>query len=487
MAIDAGTSSIRAGLFDETGRCLRQASRLVAAPPTPVCSRFCSEVDPNELWSTACLAIRDLEVAPGTVAGVGVTAALGMVLAASDGSAQSPILTWQDRRAYHEALRIEQDVGAERVYAIAGRRIDPELTAARLMWFASNGPAVLMAADHCLSVKDWLVYKLCGEAVTDPATASYSLLYDVTEGAWSAEMLAHLSIRADLLPPVRNGDAVAGWVTAEAAGLTGLAQGTPVVVGGPDGTLGGIGGGVVHPGVAVDVLGTTDVVFACSGVARLDEARCLVLNRFPVDGRWSVGGPMAATGGVMGWLRDVLHGDIDTLTSEAAVLSRGAAGLTFFPSFAGSRTPRWNGDERGVIHGLGFEHGRGHLFRAALEGTAFEVGEVFAALDRSGVTVDEIRVVGGGTDNRLWLEIRAAVLGRPLVLPEVTEASALGAAMLAAVGVGLHADLGSAGKAMVRVREHIEPSSEAVAAYALLARRYAELRDCLSISRPPTP
>jgi len=138
---------------------------------------------------------------------------------------------------------------------------------------------------------------------------------------------------------------------------------------------------MVEPGIAVNVMGTTDVVFGCVDQPRFDPDRRLVLNRFPAGKAWCVGGPMASTGGAVAWLAGLLGADLRTLTAEAATIAAGSDDLIFSPVLAGSRTPRWDGTERGGVTRLGFEHGRGHLFRAALEGIAVEVAEVFDALE----------------------------------------------------------------------------------------------------------
>jgi xylulokinase len=481
LAIDAGTSSTRATLFNAAGLRVAHASR----PFSVALQASFAEADPDSLWAAVAGTIHDLGADRERIAAIGVTAAIAMVLTDAHGLPLAPICTWQDRRATREAALIESRLGAATVYGISGRRIAPELTGPLLLWFRDHRAGIFAKARLALTMKDWLLMRLCGEAVCDPAGASYSLLFDVGRGAWSQDLITELELPRDLFPEVRDGTAVAGRLTRQAANALGLLDGTPVVIGGPDGTVGGIGGGMVEPGIAVNVMGTTDVVFACVDQPYFDPGRRLVLNRFPVGDAWCVGGPMAATGGAIAWLAGVLGADLPTLTAEAAAIAAGSEGLIFSPMLAGSRTPRWDIAERGGLAGLGFEHGRGHLFRAALEGVAVEVAEVFDALAAADMPLREIRAVGGGAESPLWLEIRAALLGKPLIVPEVAEASALGAAMLAAVGVGLHADLRAASAAMVRSREKIQPSPDAIAIYARLKRQYLAYRHHLN--RLPAP
>jgi xylulokinase len=473
LAIDAGTGSVRAVLFDAAGHALAQASRAVDVKNGDIRS----EIDPHQLWASLISALREVTAGGRSIAAIGITAALGTILTTRNGDPLTPILTWQDRRAVIEAETIRTRIGAETLISITGRRADAELTAARLLWFATHAPQILDRAECVLTLKDWLVLKLTGEIVTDPASASYSLLFNVFEGAWSQPLIDGLGIDNALLPAVRAADAVAGTLSSEFAFETGLAAGIPVVTGGPDGTVGVIGGGLTRPGVAVDVMGTTDVIFACTDICPDAGDGALVINTYPANRLWSIGGPMAATGGLLNWMARLLKTSIADLIEAAARIKPGCDGLMVFPNLAGSRAPRWNLAERGRISGLSFDHDGAHLFRAALEGTAYEIASTFAALNARGIVPREIRAVGGGTENVLWMDIRAAVLNTPLIVPEVIEASSLGSAMLAAVGIGLYNNLDEAGRAMIRIARQVDPRMDLVRTYADLRPRWLHERE----------
>lgn len=473
VVVDVGSSSLRAGLFDTAGACLRRVARAV-----PLRAHGdVSEVAAAELWAVTCDAIASLDAAQFRVAAVGVTAALGILLTREDGAPVSDIVTWQDRRAQDEAAETVRRVGEERLQIIAGRRIAPELLAPILLWFRAHRPDQFRAAALAPSMKDWLVHCLCGAWVTDATSASYTLLYDVTRGCWSDEVIDPLSLRNLRLGPVRGAAEIAGGLRAEVARSCGLRPGTPVIVGGPDGTVAGVGAGMTGPGIAVDVMGTTDVVFAYTGRPDRDAERRLVLNRFVTNDAWTIGGPLAATGGVVSWLLRLTGSTLDALSEAASGIPPAADGVTFFPMLGGSRTPRWQPTERGMIAGLSFDHGAPHLFRALLEGCAIEVAEVFDELAACGVAVNEIRGVGGGTASDLWMRIRASVLDRPILVPDALEASSLGTVMLCAVAVGWHADLSEAAARMVRCSRLVAPVADWVAPYRALRRRYAALRE----------
>lgn len=472
LVIDAGTSKLRAAVFDRSGRCRRQVARPVALQA----QELSSEIDPDRLWQATLEAMSALETQPGEVGCIAVTAALGVVFADAAGTPLVPPITWQDRRATAEAQDIARRLGPGLLNARTGRAAAPALLGPLALWMQAHRPAVLAGARSAFSIKDWLVQGLCGGRATDPASASYTMLYDIGAGRWAADIVAELGVPPELLAPVRAATDIAGGLAAQVARRCGLLAGTPVIVGGPDGTVAGIGAGMTRPGIAIDVMGTTDVVLAYSPRPLVDERHRLVLNRFPVGDAWTLGGPMAATGGIVDWLLKLTGGSLGALAAAAGQVAAGADGIVFLPTLAGSRTPRWDPQERGALDGLSLRHGAPHIFRALLEGCAVEVAEVFDILAACGLDIAEIRGVGGGTASELWLRIRASVLNRPIILPDVTEASSLGAAMLAAVATGCHADLDAAATGMVRQGRRIEPVPEWAEAYRAVRCRHAEFR-----------
>jgi len=464
LAIDAGTDSMRVSAIDFDGRPLAFAKR---AYRIALGERGEAEQDPDAIWRALCEAVVEVtsgEAGKRGIAGIGVTAALGLVVVTRDGTPLRQIMMWQDKRAVAHADALVAEVGRNGLFSRTGRPIDAELTGCKLAWLREHEPAVWERWHTAYTLKDWLVHRLTGERVTDPTSASYSMLFNVFTRQWDSALLDRFGLAARWDLPVRGAGEAAGELVADLAAKLGLRSGIPVAVGGPDGTMGAIGAGLIEPGSAVDVIGTTDVVFAVVRTPIEDRTRRTITNTFVDEGSWAIGGPLGLTGGALRWFAESFGpfaqgGDSDyaALDALADSVAPGAEALLFVPSLAGDRVPRWNASARGVVFGLSPRHGRAHVARALLEGCAFVVADTIDAISGAGAAIDEIRVAGGGATSMTWLRIRANALGRPLVVPEIIEASSLGAALAAGVAAGVFAGFADAIAQAVRVARVIEP------------------------------
>lgn len=483
LAIDAGTGSIQSTLFDCMGRVRRQARQgfRVSLAPGGI-----AEHDLGLLWRALVATLRDV-ISDGCppIAGIGVTGAISLVVTDGQGQPLRPAVLWQDRRATEEAAAIKRDFGEEALYEKAGRRVDPEQIACKLLWLMHNEPDVWRRAATVFSIKDWIVERFCGGRFTDRATASYTLLFDVFRDRWNADLVKTLKIPEKILPPVTTGQTRAGTVSRAIAAETGLPEGVPVVVGGPDGTMGTLGSGVVAPGMAANIIGTTDTFLACVDEPRGDPQRGTVVNGYVIPGRWSVGGPMGFTGGALRWFGETFLAAEGATASEplfhvmdrlAAKADPGADGLLFLPGLSGDRVPRWNPLGRGVVFGLSARHEIRHVVRALFEGCAYTLADTVNGVLAQGVDVREIRAAGGGAASDLWLRIRASVVGRPFDVMRELSASSLGAAIAAGVGVGIYADFSDAVDKAVMISHRVEPASSDVAAtYAGYYQLYQQI------------
>ena len=487
LAIDAGTDSLRASLFDPDGRTIAITKR---GYRMALGEHGIAEQDPQLIWSAlresiAALAAGQASGALRRIAGIGVTAAIGLVLSDANATPLRPIMMWQDRRALTESQELVARYGREGLFATAGRPIDPELALCKLAWIARHEPAVASRIASAYTLKDWIVHRLCGERVTDPTSASYSLGYDVFAGRWNADLIESTGTDATVMPPVFAATAIAGRTTAAIAREIGLGGGIPVAVGGPDGTMGALGAGMIAPGSAVDVIGTTDVVFTVTDRPLLDTTSRTITNAYLEPRRWAIGGPLGLTGGALRWFIESfgpleapgVSSPFAALDALASTIVPGADGLLFFPGLAGDRVPWWEPHARGAVVGLSARHGRAHVGRALLEGCAFIVADTFDAIEQAGATVNEVRAAGGGAASATWLAIRASALGRPLVVPEQIEASSLGAAIVAGVAGGVYETASAGAAAAVRIARVVEPDRPA-------CERYRELRAIMSELRP---
>jgi xylulokinase len=330
--------------------------------------------------------------------------------------------------------------------------------------------------------KDYIRYKLTGTLAMDKADGSGTMLFDLRKRTWSLEILNSLNIPADWLPPTFEGHEITNDVTCEAANLTGLRQGTPVVAGGGDQSAQAVGVGVVRPGTMAVTLGTSGVVFAATESPLIEPRGRLHAFCHAVAGRWHLMGVMLSAAGSFQWYRDrfACEKSFDELVSEAAHVAAGSEGLIFLPYLSGERTPHPDPLARGAWIGLTARHGSAHLTRSLLEGVAFGLKDIFGLMRNVGLgPIEQIRLSGGGAKSLLWRQIIADVLGAELVTVNTTEGAAFGAALLAGVGVGIWPDVDSACAQTIFVRDRVSPDSKTAATYRSLHEQYQQLYPAL--------
>jgi sugar (pentulose or hexulose) kinase len=490
LALDAGTSGCKAEVFTPEGRSVSQGSSGYGSGMTGSSG---TELEPSRLRSAVAAAVREALAGSdaGDIGGVGVSAQLGLATIDSKGRPVGNLVTWADPRGAEQARRIAEVLGEAQVYQTCGRRVSPEWILPRLLHLRENDPSSWAQGTTHLSIKDFLVHELTGRRLTDPTHASYTLAYDVTQRQWSKAILESVDVPAETLPEVVPAHQIAGETGGTLAREMGLPDGVPVVVGGPDGTMGALGAGLVDEGRAVGVVGTTDVFFACSRTPVFDPLQGTVVNCYAVPDLWALGGPMSSTGGCLQWFathfahreaaeaarKNVsLYAYLDEL---AEAVPPGSDGLLCLPSLVGERAPSWEPDRRGAFSGLSPRHGVAHMARAILEGTAFASRVMVERLESMGVTPQEVVLAGGGARSRLWCQIRADVLDTPVRIPEVVDATNLGTALLAAVALGHHPDCGAAAREMVTLAHRLEPDPTHKERYRALYEAYLEVHDAL--------
>lgn len=476
LAIDIGTTGVRAALFDARGKLVADASS-PAGPDAP--EPGWAEADAERWWRMVCRLLEDLgrEARLDAVAGVAVCGqAPTAVLVDEAGRAIAPAILWLDTRADVEAAAL----GSQAYY------LGPKLA-----WLAKHRPESLARARWVLQSHAFVAQKLTGEVATDPSTAALCApLFDLARRRWDEEACARVGIRPALLPPVRRAEEVLGEVTAEAAHATGLRAGTPVVVGGGDFAAATLGTGVIEEGEACLMLGTAGNLLVPRRTPGTD-ARLINAHHVGTDAWLSLGGTLA--GGAQEWLRHaVARGStgadtavrgplpaFEALEAEASSVPVGSDGLVFLPYLQGERTPIWDVDARGAYVGLGLGHGRGHLWRALLEGIALSFVDCQAVLEEGGVVLREVVAANGGGKSPLFRQILCDALGVPLVYMPGASGTVAGAAILAGLGVGVFEDARAArGWRGETVRHEPDPAATAAYRARLAVRReiYASLR-----------
>ena len=442
---DLGTTGDKATLVDERGRVV---GSVTSSYDTDFGPRGKAEQDAEEWWRAACGASRELlarsQIEPDRIDVVSFSGQMmGAVLLDRSGLPVRPAIIWADTRSTEQCDQLIARVGMAAGYSITGHRLNPTYSLSKLMWVRDHEPHVLERAVVAVQAKDFLVYRLTGRLLTDPSDASSTNAYDQLAGQWSLPLIEAAGLDARLFPEVVPSTTVVGAVTAEAAAATGLLAGTPVVIGGGDGPMGALGAGIVSPlSGAYAYLGSSSWVSVAADAPLYDPGMRTMTFNHVIPGRYVPTATMQAGGASLQWIIDTLApGDSQRyarLLEQAARVPAADDGLYFLPHLLGERSPYWNPAARAVFAGLARHHGPGNLTRAVLEGVAFNLYTGLRAFVENGTEVNSIAAIGGAANSDLLLQIMADVWGVPVTRRDlVDEATALGAAVVGGVGIGV--------------------------------------------------
>jgi len=456
-----------------------------------------SEQSPADWWRGTCVsiqaALKKAGLTGGDIRGVGLTGQMhGLVMMDKSDQVLRPAILWNDQRTGPQCAEITDMVGGlGKLLELTGNAVLPGFTAPKIVWVRENEPEVYERTAHILLPKDYVRYCLTGEYVTEVSDASGTALLDVANRRWSDPMLRALDIPKEWLPHCIESPEVSGRISAAAAQATGLRVGTPVAGGGGDQAAQAVGSGIVGPGIISVTSGTSGVVFAHSDKYAFEEQGRLHAFCHAVPGKWHFMGVMLSAGGSFRWLRDslgdlerttaLLTGDdpYDLLTREAVRAPVGCEGLLFLPYLTGERTPYPDPQARGAFIGLTVRHTKSHMVRSVLEGVSFGLRDSLELIKGLGVPIEQVRASGGGARSSLWRQIQADVFGTELVLVNVTEGAAYGAALLAGVGAGVFASVDEAVTQTVHVTDRTLPIAENARQYEKLYPVYRSLYPAL--------
>lgn len=485
LGMDISTTGSKALLIDQQGAVLGSASSPhTLSTPKPLWS----EQDPQEWWQAAISSIRSLitqtQIDPHQIAAIGLTGQMhGLVLLDEDGEVLRPAILWNDQRTQAQCDQIHQIIGREKFIQISGNVALPGFTAPKILWVAQHEPEIYARARHVLLPKDYIRYKLTNVYAMDKADGSGTVLFDIKTRDWSDELLEALQIPREWMPQAYEGPQITGTISREAAALTGLLEGTPVVAGGGDQAAQAVGVGAVEPGIIGLTVGTSGVVFATTPSGLIEPEGRLHAFCHAVPGLWHFMGVMLSAAGSLQWYRDTLAPGIsfDDLLQEAEAVPPGCEGLLFLPYLSGERTPYPDPLARGAFIGLTLRHTRAHMTRAVLEGVAFGLKDCFNLILNAGLEqITQIRASGGGTKGALWRQILADVLESELVMVNTSEGAAFGAALLAGVGAGAWQDVLSACHQTIKIIGHTQPNPDSYQAYRHAHSIYQKLYPLLS-------
>lgn len=477
LGIDIGTSACKVAVFDAGGRVLGHVNRPYEVYyPKP----GWVEQDADEWWEAIRSAIKELLSMSGISAGdiccIGID---GQSWSAIPVDAEGKVLArtpiWMDTRARDICEREKKRLGEDTVFNIAGNDFLPSYTTPKIIWFRENMPEVYSNTAKFLQSNSYIAYKLTGVYSQDKSQLYGIHFYDLHKMKYDVSLASELGIDISLIPEIHDCDSIVGRVTKEAAALTGLIEGTPVVAGGLDAACGTLGAGVYKPGQTQEQGGQAGGMSICTDSALAHKK--LILSPHVVPGMYLLQGGTVGGGGVLKWFRNELAKDMsfDEITAEAESIPAGSEGVVFLPYMAGERSPIWNPDAKGVFYGLSYDKTRGHMIRAVLESVAFALEHNMRTAAETGAKVEQLNAMGGSANSILWTQIKSDVTGKRIKVPMSDTATTLGAVILAGVGCGLYNSYEEAvSRTIVMTRTH-EPDMEKHEKYKRCMELYLQM------------
>jgi xylulokinase len=471
LAIDVGTSRIKVAVFTANGK--RMA--LESEPTRTIRPReVWAEQDPNIWWFTTARMIRGLMklrvMRTARIAAIAVTGQMhGPVLLDKKGKPLGNCLVWQDRRAEKEVQEIAKKIPERRLYRLSGYRLSPYMSAPKLLWMKKSEHGRYAKTRWIVLPKDYVRSRLTGEFCTDWTDANGTGLFDLRRNEWAGEIFEEVGLDITKMPEIRAPFDVVGETNARASRETNLDRGIPVVAGGGDDVV-AIGTGAVNADELVANLGTSCSTYVSTREPVLDSKMRLECFRGFEEGRWLLSGTTTSAASSVDWfLRNTTsyrvrirspnwYSFLDKLIGPIAKPS----GVVFLPYLAGERSPIWNPKATGALLGLQLHHTTRDLVQGILEGVGFGIRSIVDVTEALGNRVVSVIVAGGPTSSKSWMQILANVLNKRVTVPREGEATVLGAAMLAAVGIKSVRNIAEAAARLQSFRSVFVPQSRSV-------------------------
>lgn len=491
LTADGGTESLRARIYDLDGQCL---ASVAVAYETKFSAGARAEQDPEDWWSAFVTASRqaisESRIDPSAIESICLaTTSCTVVALDAQGRALRPAIIWMDVRANAEADAVLA-TGDRALMANGGGRgpVSAEWMIPKALWIARNEPHIFAQAATICEYQDFMTLRLTGEKAASLNNVSLRWHYATDREGWPVSLLDSLGLSAlmEKWPQrVVAPGAVVSTLSASAAHALGLSTKVKLVQGGADALIGMIGLGVARPGQLALITGSSHLQFGVSDAALHAPGIWGSYKDMVYPGRYIIEGGQTSTGSIIAWLGRLMNGtmDLDVLNRKAAELEPGCDGLLVQDHFQGNRTPYTDALSRGAIVGLTLAHEPHHIFRAIMEGIGFGTRAILDAMGNAGYRGKEIIVGGGAGASDLWLQIHADTAGLPVTVPASRDAPSVGAAVLAAHGVGHFATIDDGIDAMVKPGKRIEPRARESALYDDIYRQYLALYPALKAVR----
>lgn len=484
LGIDIGSTSVKAIVYDLNGDVRAKASRpMRRSHPNPERPEW-TVWDPEILWDETSAACRDAVSRlsdPADIVGMATTG-MGMdgLPMGENGERLYPLISWHDPRTQPQYDWWVEKITVEKTFSIGGNPVWAINSALRMLWLRENEPALFDRTFKWLLIEDYVNYRFCGKFATDRSMASCTMLFDQRSGNWSEELCRLAGIPESILPAVHASGTRIGETTEEAAKQTGLRPGTPVYLGGHDHICSSLPIGAFRPGFLMCITGTWEMADMVASVPPLDVSlgrAGLTTQSHVVDGYMLWGGNPA--GEMLEWYRGKAISnatqDWDVLVRMAEEAGPGSGGVLFLPHLGGASCPVIDSRSQGAFIGLKSRTTQAEMVRSLFEGLGYQFMDVVATMEAgTGGKTSEIIAVGGATRNAFWMQNKADMLGVNVIVPDIDEATALGAAILAGIGAGSYRDAEDAFRRIDRPFFRYEPHEERTRFYRDMLPLYRE-------------
>lgn len=454
LAHDLGTSGNKAALFSQNGKMIGFRT---FSYDTDYFNGNWAEQNSGDWWKAVCETTKkiltDYQINNEDISVVSFSGQMmGCLCVDRNGIPLRKAIIWADQRAKRQEMQLQERISPSAYYKITGHRNSASYGLHKFMWIRDNEPEIYENTYKILNAKDYIVFCLTGHIYTDYTDATGNNCFDINTQQWSQQIIEYSGIDISKLPEIKPSTFVAGGVTAKAAQVTGLKEGTPVVLGGGDGLCANIGAGSYKVGRTFSYVGSSSWIATTSEKPLFDEEMRTITWAHVVPGLYSPNGTMQTAGGAYSWIKDTIctyenelairnrQNVYEIINKEAMQSKPGANGIVFLPYLLGERSPRWNPEAQGAFIGLKMQNNRNDIIRSVLEGITFNLSIILDIL-RKQVDIKEMLVIGGGAKGSVWRQIMADVYNVEIKVPALLEeATSLGAAVTGGVGIGLFKD-----------------------------------------------
>lgn len=489
MGIDAGTESLRAGIYDETGECLSFGlSENTLIHRHPGWGEQSIQAWDKSLIEAIQNAFKHCDITPDQIEGIGLDGtSCTVVYLDENGKPLRDAIMWMDIRAADEAVEIAH-CGDDALEYVGFSKVSPEWFPCKNLWVKKNEPEIYKQAATIFEHTDYLAYRLTNLVTANINTVSIRWFYNEKKGGFPLSFYEKIGLGDifEKLPTriVKVGEVV-GPLSKEIATLTGLREGIPVAGGAADAYMGVIGVNALSSGKLALITGSSQLHI---GITDRELHKAGLFGTFPnalIDGYEVVEAGQISTGCILKWFKDNFVNErisneakernisvYKLLDEMAAQLPPGSEGLVVLEHWQGNRTPWVDPYSRGVVRGLSLRHTHAHIYRAIMEGVVYGTKVILDVMAEGGILIDEIIICGGAAQSPLWLQIHADVLGKNIIVPKEQQAVSLGSAIAGTVAAGIYSSIQEAADNMVTIDRIVEPNPKHTALYAPYVTQY---------------